>query len=530
MSKHNNEKGFTLVVVLMVLVVLSVFTVTVIGIATNHSVITHGEQDDQATFYIAEAGINSVVAKIDVIAEEAAAIAKGSYPDLPAELRKEKVHELFKEKLESKMVKLNTDLKKKTNNGLSFEKNNSEVHIQLLKKTDFQYEIISTGTIGKKKRKLERSVTISLEGFKISNVPDGNPESNNNSGGTNPVVNVPEGTAVFVNGQITMTEGAKINGNIGTNKSGSKTIALSGGASVTGNVFVPAGSESEAVSTTPGITVAQPTGLDEKAKMELPEFPKFEDYPYPKDQIIKSNSNQYEVIRDGDLRVDNWISADYVLKVSDNMSFHEIKLGSNYSMTIDVGNTDKVIVVDHLNLENGHIKIIGTGKLTFVVKNQITMGSGSTINNGGSLDQLGVYLEKSTDPKKPKEVKLAGSQKIFGSLYAEDANIHITGGGGFQGNILTGGKKVTINGGGSAYSSLILAPNADVLLAGGGNVKGAIYANTLYADGGTIVQYKKPTIETGPFTPTPENPEPSDPILDTSAVKSHLKLGTLTEN
>ncbi len=69
------------------------------------------------------------------------------------------------------------------------------------------------------------------------------------------------------------------------------------------------------------------------------------------------------------------------------------------------------------------------------------MGSGSVINTGGNVDKLKIYLKGSGVPSSPKSVSLSGAQKIYGSLFAEDANISFSGGSGFQGDIITGGKK-----------------------------------------------------------------------------------------
>ena len=73
---------------------------------------------------------------------------------------------------------------------------------------------------------------------------------------------------------------------------------------------------------------------------------------------------------------------------------------------------------------------------------------------------------------------MAGNQRIYGSLFAEDAKIYVTNGGGFQGSLVTGGTEVEISGGTSIVTSLFFAPNASVSVSGSGNVKGPIVANT----------------------------------------------------
>lgn len=63
-----SEKGYTLVVVLMVLVVMTVLGISIIGLSINNSKMTKGEQNDQSVFYIAESGVNYALARISGIA------------------------------------------------------------------------------------------------------------------------------------------------------------------------------------------------------------------------------------------------------------------------------------------------------------------------------------------------------------------------------------------------------------------------------------------------------------------------------
>lgn len=519
------EEGFTLVVVLMVLVVLSVLTTAIMGITLNNAKMTRGEQDDQATYYIAEAGINSTRVEIEKISKEVKAQVKSmGNPELSFytmmsgrlnELAQQNINLNFEfEPVLGKMPKVTK---------VTIEKGNGTN----------DYIIESTGWINDKNRTLKGFMTIN---FKSSDGEDQNDSVDpaNPPGGTDlsgPVISgVPEGTAVFVKENITMTEGAGVNGNIGTNKFGNNIINLSGGANVSGGVYVPVGSENGAVKTTEGIKIAAPSGMSKAGIMTLPEFPEYPYYNVPQDiEIVEDPWNKTSVILNGNLNVSNWISDNYVLKMTENISLNNMTVSGYTSMTIDVGDTDKVIVVSNLNVA-GHIKIIGKGNLTFLVKDQINFTGGS-INKDGPVDKLGFFLQSSSDTQNPKNVTMGSDLKIFGSLYAEDANITVTSGGGFQGNIFTGGNNVTISGGGSATSSLILAPNADVKLTGGGNVKGAIYANSLYADGGTIVNYAKPTIPTGPFLPDSGTPplEGNGGSDADGTTGNHTKLIKVTE-
>ncbi|MHA6259347.1 PilX N-terminal domain-containing pilus assembly protein [Sporosarcina sp. CAU 1771] len=63
-----NSRGFTLVGVLMVLIVLSVLGLGITTVASNSLKISTGERDDQSVYYIAEAGLTEVRAQINDLA------------------------------------------------------------------------------------------------------------------------------------------------------------------------------------------------------------------------------------------------------------------------------------------------------------------------------------------------------------------------------------------------------------------------------------------------------------------------------
>ncbi|WP_100371702.1 DUF7305 domain-containing protein [Bacillus sp. FJAT-45037] len=285
----------------------------------------------------------------------------------------------------------------------------------------------------------------------------------------------PSNYALFANEYITLSGGATINGDIGTSYLESH-IQVLGGAAINGNI------------------------LDQQHKItQIPIFPTIPSLPvYPDAEVAVSQWNKHNVVKDGNLNINSWMAKDYTLNLDGNYSFKDINVTSNYKLKINTGEQDRILVVDHLNNTNGHIEVIGSGKLTIYVRDKITMGSGSTINNNGSIDRLNVYLEGNKSGGLPKNLKLSGSQKIYGSLFAEDANIEITAGGGFQGAIVTGGNQVKVDGG-TRNNSLIYAPNATFTLSGGGIVNGMVISNRFSGDGGTRINYQPIDVESVPF-------------------------------
>lgn len=480
-KKHlTNERGMSLLMVLLLMTVLTVLGMSVMSIVINNTKTTSSERDNQSAYYIAEAGITKQMKA----AEDAARKLYPLQTTAPG----------FYTNLESQIVKTTT----LTDFASSFgEKPSAKVTIAKVSgENPRQYKITSVGTIGKRSKQLEKTFTISWE------MKGGLPLNKD--------------LAVYTDTTISLSGGAHIKGNMGTNSKAASTIRFDGGAGIDGNIYVPKGSENIAIYKPDYMKVPQPQPFKEQAQFQLPPFPSYPSYPLHPNVTVGNEYNKYNVINNGVLQVDNYLAADYELKLNSNTAFKEIKMGSNYTLYINVGSTDKAIVVDHLNVQNGHIILKGTGKLTIYVKNEISMGSGSTVNNDGDIKRLNIYLAKSTASS---NVKLGGNQKIFGSLYAENADIEMNGSGGFQGHIFTGGKNVTITGGARAYSTLIYAPNSTFQVLGGGTVKGMIVSRSFEGAGGADVIYESINLNEVPFAPGGSTEIPvglitSDPVRE----------------
>ena len=446
----NNSGGYTLLGVLLIVVVFSILGVSLISLSFNSVKMSTGERDDQSAFYIAESGITESMYKIDEMSNKIYKDIRDYYERLPIEKKNTyNFKEQFYKKISEEIINSTTTLE-------SFETNfeNKPFAVVTLKRLSSayppQYRIESIGNIGSKRRTVTQDFSISLEDEKEDS-------------------NIPGNIAVYVNKTINLSGSATIHGNVGT-RANNGSVKLTGGAKVTGEIF-----------------------YDVPDFMGLPPFPNIPTYSIPPDRIFKESEwNKTDLIKDGKLLINNWMTNGYTLNMSEigdkdgNVQFEEILLGSSNNLIINVGEKDREIVVKHLNVLNGHIQIIGKGTLTIYVKDTITMGSGSTINsNTKDVDKLKVFQ------KGDSEITLAGDQKIYGSLYAEKANITISGGGGFQGDIYTGGTEVNVNGGAGVISQLFLAPNAKFTLAEGGKIKGLIIADSFVGSGGVSVTYNE---------------------------------------
>lgn len=485
-----NEDGMTLASMLMLLVVLSVLGLGLLTFSVNHAKQNSIERSHQASYYIAEAGVTIHMREVEKAIQDIynnAENKKDFFSNFNDFVDREYLRPVIVNSFET----------------VYSEQPEATVSIQKVEEDDKDeeddlqnYKITSIGMIGERSRTVEKPFTVNWQ---------------EKTG-----LSIPEDMAVYTDTTITLKGGATISGNMGTNSDSSGTISFKGGAAHrNGSIYVPKGAEDGAIDAPHYMNIEEPLPMDSPVILTLPPFPSYPEFPVYPDQRIGTEWNKHDVVKNGKLLIDNYLADNYTLQLNGNASLSEIKLSSNYTLNIHVGDSDKAIVVDHLNVQNGHINITGTGSLTFYVNDEISMGSGSTINNNGNIERLHVYLKGS------KKVKLSGNQKIFGSLYAETADIELTGGGGFQGHIFTGGDEVTISGGARTYSSLLYAPFADFRITGGGSVKGMILSRSFEADGGAYAEFEDLDLSSVPFGSNNGNDTPNDlirsnPLRETS--------------
>lgn len=456
----NNEEGIALIMALLIITIFSLLGLSLLGLTINNVKSSTIERNCQSSFYIAEAGTNE---KLNDINQSIMNFYKSST----------NYSQFFTDFENSSLFKPHVYQNFQRNFGHS-----PIANVTLTPQTEalshsMTFNIISTGKLGICTKTVVLPIQVKWQDKQI--------------------VQLPTDKAVFTRQTIKLTGGATIEGSVATNSEGvsanKPAIILKGGSKITGDIWVgPNSNLNKAVSASKGIHYHTPKTLLTTQTLQLPPFPSYPNLTlHPNAQIGTQSWNTYEVINNGNVNVDSDLSNGYTLVLDKNYAFHDINLNSNYTLYIDTGSQDRQMVVDNLNLKTGHIILKGSGKLTLYVKGDINLDGGSTINNfpyqtGGPTDRLNVYMDGENS------IKLSGSQMIYGSLYAQNANIDITGGGGFQGNILTGGSLFKVSGGGNVNSQLILAPNADVKLTGGGKINGVIISKSLDASGGTLVQ------------------------------------------
>ncbi|TCT16904.1 hypothetical protein EDC18_101200 [Natranaerovirga pectinivora] len=453
-----DHRGSALIVVLLVLVVVSVLGIPLMSLSFTNNTLTKMDRDLQAAYYISEAGI---VEHIEMIKSEVLSIYNSSEGD-----QEERFFTEIYEQLGESMITFEDSFGNTTFSEVVFTDpipNSGNPRV---------YQIASIGSVNGRERRLLSSVTIEW---------------------------IPKSTqsiftdmVIFSNSSIAVPNGT-ITGPIGTNSSQAGSITISGGGTVNGEIFVGPSGGADVVN---GVNHATPQPLSEVRELLMPPTPGYPDnLPLYPNKKINIPWNEHDLVKDGNLNITSHLLQPQhglnTLVLDGNYQFNRITATSNYTLNIDLGGGHRTIVVNELNMNNGHINIMGAGKLTIHVLDKISFGSSSSMNNpspGGSITQSKIdQLEIVYRGNNP--FSLAGGQKIYGSIFVESANISFGAGSGVFGTIISGGNNVVLDGGTNAIVRTIYAPNANIKIEGGATVKGSVIGNSIQLDGGAYLNH-----------------------------------------
>lgn len=165
------------------------------------------------------------------------------------------------------------------------------------------------------------------------------------------------------------------------------------------------------------------------------------------------------------------------ISLTDNSYINNVSLVENRTLTIDVGDQDRTLVIDNLNGGGGHIKVIGKGKLNILVRNKLELLKFVSSSERTPFDTT-IYYEGSN------ELKI--TETIQSNLYTKNStvSIHNAGEGGMLGNLIVGGDQtVSITGnttfGTNNHHVVLLVPKATIKLGGSAYINGTIVADNV---------------------------------------------------
>lgn len=469
---YNNENGYTLAIVLIVIMVFSILGMSIMAMSMNSVKMSAGEEKDQSVFYIAEAALTVEMKNIENNINE-------SYNENKDETS-------FFDDLSSKILSTAKPSTAKFDDSPGYNPKAEIMVMQLNNTNPRSYKVTSTGYIDKKKRVVEQEFSVKWE-----------PKSSNL-----------EEVAILVKEQITL-DSALISGNIGTIKSGPNSILIGSGGlkdlnyqNYKGEIYIPNGlkpGEKAIIKPTWMNGIPDATVKDLGAFMELPPFPTFPKYP-------RNTEIPYTYDKSG--------KGTDTITLNKNTEMDYIHVGGSQNLIIDIGDSNRELVLNELYLYgSGKIFIKGSGILKLFVKTRLDIDEGML--NPQSL------TEKASEPVitnndafknhiKKLEIYYKGTEKftidgaslrIYASLYAENADIHIKGTAALYGNIFTGGRSFQVTGTGNVQPSLYFSPNAVFEVSGSGQVSGTIISKSIIVKGMGKVQFQNQLITDGPFAP-----------------------------
>ncbi len=435
MLRHHlrNERGGALPIVLIILVVFSIYGVSLLSISVADSKHANFQEDRTQAYYLARSG-----------AEALSSYIVNNLENLTQEER-----EAFIDSIDNKT---SSPTKLNPADGGYFE-------VRLVK-SEAELTIYATGVI--EDSNIRETVTLKLLREVIpGETPDPIP--------TFDMAFFATASGTQSNPAIKMSGSTTIKGSVGTNTTGDRSIQLAWSNYMRDGVLYigPDADPNSVVQGPQKLTTHIPSGVQSLAEVReypMPVFPEFPTGLPPR----------------GDLRT-VWIEGEFYPIYNDGY-YNEIAGIEGRTITIDLGGGDRIIRVKNLNISQGFVKLqnIGeNGRLIFYVEDSFTMGGSSTINQGGSIDRVMIYYAGSAT------VNLGDNTRHVGNIFVKDAPINIANSGGIIGNIISGGSNINVSGNADANTRILYAPNAHIDISGSGKIKGAVVGKSFDISGGS---------------------------------------------
>lgn len=466
------EKGNTLILVLIVILLFSSIGLSMIQSSLNSVSLSDGEVKEQSAYYIAESGITYTLDQIQQALDEVedlnkitdeqyynyvnANILTGTQPRVFSSFEKQKGIQPMA-MVTVKMSNVSSD------------------------RTVRDYIITSTGQVGERKKTLQTSYSLDLE--------------------RKPGPTLPSNLGIYSKGKMKLANGV-VTGNILLESNAQNMLEVTGNPTINGAVYTLPSSHSKTI-------LAPNWWLDQKRPiiykedfnlgLTLPDFPSANDFNYKiiPDTTFKAGSSQYQVISKGNINISNWIVSDYELILDQDYKVNDINLSSNYRLTINVKDKDVSLYVNSIQ-GIGHLDVKSQpgGSLTIYLADNISLNGHVNESDGNDLF---IYIGPSNG--QTKLVKSSGYGKFNASIYAKDANLEFVGSASLNGSILSGGQNVKVTGATqiNAPKKLIFAPNAHVEIIEGGTVNGGIVSDTFTISGGAKVNAASIELDDLPF-------------------------------
>lgn len=491
-----NKKGMALLTVMLIFFVLSILLAGLVSVTNSNlkqSVVT---KNHTAAFYASEAGVTKVST------------------DFEKELNRLK--ELNKSSTDF-LAGVNSFVNSNSNKTITLENNNGETSKAIITITNegvdaqgySNYKLTSKGYVGNLERTLVKTYRFKYtqgttgSGFTIDKAVIAKNKLLINGGEISGAPITSYNTSV---GSIEFTSGGKVD-----------SIELINSNNYNNLITKPSYASLSQYFHGNTVKVNELSKVNTFPPINLPAFP-------AKNTLSKlpnySSSKGFKIVENGNLRTygsGDFNNTIYILPDNTEHAYYvpEFNISNNYGFTIDVGNNDRLLIVDKLML-NSNLWIKGEGTLTIYVtsnSSNITNNLNDKISfnfNNNTAGYIGnithperfkvfvddIYVKKSGS-NIPGTVSFGGYAPFYMSILAKNLNFELSGSAGYQGYLVTGGEEVKITGGSSARVALYYAPNADFTLSS--VLKGAVIADNFTANWGGNLTYSDVLFENFPF-------------------------------
>lgn len=478
----NEETGSGLILTLMVLLVLSALGASLGVVTIGSHRLADTTRDSNSAYYIAEAGANMAYEEMkkDVLV---------TYED-PSITSKALYHNEIYQKLN---VDTENNYKEYVNNEFEGQiggKPTATVRVEMKsdKGKSREYVLIATGEIAGKKREVVKNVEISW--------------IDKNSEETNKKPIIPPNASLIIKDYINFN-GGTISGDIYLNASTEKSFRLGESGEYNGeNIYSNYNGSLKNIYTAPSWRVNNPdpkytkiVNSTKHSDLDIPwnqyittvesvQYPDPDAYLYFPDAKIYKDSNYHEVIKSGNIYINNYRAQDYTLEFKENHKAKKLVISEDLNLKIKTNNKTVTLIVNELDISQGKIEIVDNGTLNLFVLDKITFGGGSQINLNSDSNRFNLYYSGKSD------LTVSGAQHINGGMHIKSAKLILTGSGNLKGPIYSNGKSIEVSGG-SINNMLLFAPKASVLVNGGGVVQGSIVADQFVLDGGGVVDFQE---------------------------------------
>lgn len=211
---------------------------------------------------------------------------------------------------------------------------------------------------------------------------------------------------------------------------------------------------------------------------------------------------EYPQVEFADFPVFNDVTTIIDDRIDSNGFYGDISYGGNDTLTIEVGNNDRIIRASSFSLGGNADVIIdrtGNGRVLLYIEDDFSLGGNSTINNDGDKEDLTIF-HKGTNA-----ISLASNVRVVGSVKIESADLNLTGNNQIMGHIVSGGDFIEIDGNAKGFGRVVYAPNAHVEIGGNGDFLGSIISQSIEIHGNGEVSFSKPDLTTVPEGFLPDN-------------------------